>query len=349
MISARDDTVISARGDRVIAARDDTVISARDDRVIAAAGALPWRSRRGELQVALVHRPRYDDWAWAKGKLDPGEEWPAAAVREVFEETGFHVHLGRTLPSSQYPVVDADGQPATKQCRYWAAEVVGGDGTLVNEIDEVAWLDVAEATARLSYTRDHDTLRALVEADRAKTLTTWPLVIIRHAKSESRSSWHHADPLRPLSARGHERAQALIPILAAYGVTRVVTSPSVRCLDTVLPYAVAAELKVRLKPGLSEESFAEKPDHAPHHLMRLLERGNATVVCSHGPVLPVLLEVLAGIADPGDSGGSGESSAQAMLSNTAHRGMSKGEVLVAHLAGTGGQARVVDVERYAAS
>src|SRR5450759_1197239 len=90
----------------------------------------------------MVHRPKYGDWAWSKGKLDPGEDWPAAAVREVFEETGFHVRLGRTLPTSEYTVPDQTGQPTTKECRYWAAEVMGGDGTLVNEIDEVARLDV---------------------------------------------------------------------------------------------------------------------------------------------------------------------------------------------------------------
>jgi len=310
--------------------------------VISAAGALPWRRRRGELEVALVHRPRYDDWAWAKGKLDPAEEWPVAAVREVLEETGLHVRLGRPLPWSKYTAPDSTGQPATKQVRYWSAEVVGGDGTLVNEIDEVAWLDVAAATARLSYSRDRDQLRALVRADRDGTLTTWPVVIVRHAKSRSRSTWPDADPLRPLNARGRQRAQALVPILAAYGVTWVVTSPSVRCLDTVLPYAVAAGHEARPKAGLSEEGFAEQPERAPHHLTRLLERGNAAVVCTHGPVLPVLLEQLAGIAD------SGESDAKVTLSEAAQRGMGKGEALVAHLVGTGTQARVVDVERYTA-
>jgi phosphohistidine phosphatase SixA/8-oxo-dGTP pyrophosphatase MutT (NUDIX family) len=312
--------------------------------VIPAAGALPWRRRRGALQVALVHRPRYGDWAWAKGKLEPTEEWPVAAVREVFEETGFHVRLGRTLPTSEYTLLDQAGQPTTKQCRYWAAEVVGGDGTLANEIDEVAWLDVADATAQLSYARDLDQLGALVRADRAGTLTTWPLVIVRHAKSRSRSTWPDADPLRPLNSRGRERAEALVPILAAYGVTRVVTSPSVRCLDTVLPYAVAAGHQPRLKAGLSEEGFAEQPDRALYHLTRLLERGNAAVVCSHGPVLPVLLEQLAKIADSD----SGENTAKVMLSDAAGRGMGKGEAWVAHLVGTGDQARVLDVERYAA-
>jgi 8-oxo-dGTP diphosphatase len=289
----------------------------------------------------MVHRPRYGDWAWSKGKLEPGEEWPVAAVREVFEETGFHVRLGRTLPTSEYTIADQAGASTTKVCRYWAAEVVGGDGALVNEIDEVVWLDVLTAMARLSYPRDHDQLRALEEADGAGTLTTWPLVMVRHARSRSRSTWPNADPLRPLNPRGRTRAKALIPVLAAYGVTRVVTSPSVRCLDTVLPYAVAAGRRARLKAGLSEEGFAEQPDRAPYHLTRLLERGNAAVVCTHGPVLPVLLERLAGIADSNES-------AQVTLSEAALNGMAKGEALVAHLVGTGDQARVVDVERYVA-
>jgi phosphohistidine phosphatase SixA/8-oxo-dGTP pyrophosphatase MutT (NUDIX family) len=318
--------------------------------VILAAGALPWRRRRGELEVALVHRPRYDDWAWAKGKLDPGEQWPVAAVREVFEETGLNVCLGRPLPSSAYTVLDHVGQPVTKEVRYWAAEVVGGDGTLVNEIDEVAWLDVTAASARLSYARDQDQVDALARADRDGTLTTWPLVIVRHAKARSRSSWSDPDTLRPLSDRGRERADALVPILAAYGVTRVVTSPSARALDTVLPYAAATGQEARLKAGLSEEGFAQHPDRAPLHLARLLERGNASVLVSHGPVLPVLLERLAGIADShgsGGSGGSGENTAKVTLSTAARRGIGKGEALVAHLVGTGAQARVVDVERYA--
>lgn len=317
-----------------------------DETVVRAAGAVPWRREHGGLQVALVHRPRYDDWSWPKGKLDPGEEWPVAAGREVFEETGLHVRLGRRLPSSAYTVQNGTvgaGPPVAKEVRYWAAEVVGGDGTLVHEIDKVAWLDVAAATARLSYARDHDQLRALVRAESAGRLDTWSMVIVRHATALSRKKWHADDPLRPLDARGRERAKALVPILAAYGVTRVVTSPSVRCLDTVLPYAVAAGQQARLHAGLSEEGFAEQPALAPYHLTRLHERGSPAVVCSHGPVLPALLQQLARIAD------SGESTAKTALSEAARRGLVKGEALVAHLVGTGPRARVVDVERYAPS
>ena len=107
----------------------------------------------------MVHRPKYDDWSWAKGKLDPGEEYPVAATRETAEETGLDVHLGMPLPPASYTVLDRTGVPATKQVRYWAAEVVGGQGRLVNEIDEVAWLDVLTAHDRLDYARDRDQLR----------------------------------------------------------------------------------------------------------------------------------------------------------------------------------------------
>ncbi|MEP7036210.1 MAG: NUDIX hydrolase [Actinomycetota bacterium] len=349
LIRAVGDSAIPQGGEPVVAAGGDGFVRAAEDFAVPedqppvqAAGALPWRRRSAQLEVALVHRPRYDDWSWPKGKLDPGEEWPVAAAREVWEETGFRVRLGRPLPSAQYPVLDRGGRPANKHVRYWAAEVMGGDGTLVNEIDEIVWLDVAAATARLSYARDREQLRALVRTDHAWALASWPLVIVRHAKSKSRSGWRHADPLRPLDARGRERAEALVPLLAAYGVTRVVTSPSVRCLDTVLPYAVATGYGTNIKVGLSEEGFADHPDRAPHHLTRLLERGEPAVLCSHGPVLPVLLDALAGIAD------SSESSAGVSLSDAAGHGIGKGEVVVAHVVGTGAQARVVDLERYPA-
>jgi 8-oxo-dGTP pyrophosphatase MutT (NUDIX family) len=103
--------------------------------VVRAAGVLPWRRKKGRLQVALVHRPRYDDWSWAKGKLDPGEEWPVAAARETDEETGLRVALGVPLPDSRYMLLGRDGTPDEKVVRYWAARVVGGKGRLVNEID----------------------------------------------------------------------------------------------------------------------------------------------------------------------------------------------------------------------
>ena len=148
---------------------------------IRAAGTVPWRHRAGALEVALVHRPKYDDWSWTKGKLDADELWQVAAVRETLEETGLHVRLGMPLPPTAYRVLDRTGHPATKQVRYWAATVVGGVGSLENEIDEVVWLDVAGTHDRLAQgepvmeeLRQGETLpraRGVEELDEAERLT----------------------------------------------------------------------------------------------------------------------------------------------------------------------------------
>lgn len=310
---------------------------------IPAAGTVPWRRRRGQLEVALVHRPKYDDWSWAKGKLDPGEEWPVAAVRETLEETALQVALGRPLPPAAYTVLDATGQPATKEVRYWAAEATKRGGRLANEIDEVRWLDVAAADDLLDYARDRDQLRAVVRADKVGTLTTWPLAIVRHAHAIGRNHWRKDDTERPLSRAGTARAEAMSPLLAAYGLSRLVTSPSVRCSDTLRPYAASRGIALRNKPGLSEEGYDEDPGRALRHLRRLLERGTPAALCTHGPLVPDLLEELRGMVAEEEPeadlvGG--------MLKEAQDEKMAKGEVLVAHLVGTAEAARVVAVERH---
>jgi 8-oxo-dGTP diphosphatase len=311
--------------------------------LIPAAGTVPWRERRGRLEVALVHRPKYDDWSWAKGKLDPGEDWSVAAVRETQEETGLEVRLGLPLPSTTYTVLDKEALPATKEVRYWAAEVVGGTGELQNEIDEVTWLDVVHAHHQLHYARDREQLRALVRAHTAGALATWPVVIVRHARARSRSSWPDEDQLRPLDNRGLAQAGALVPLLAAFGVRRLVSSPARRCTDTLRPYAAAQGLRIRLRKGLSEEGFEARPDRAARHLRRVVERGRATAVCSHGPVLPALLERLRERVDLTSDQGT---EADACLKEAADSSIAKGEVLICHLVGTGDTARVVAVERH---
>lgn len=310
---------------------------------IPAAGTVPWRRRRGQLEVALVHRPKYDDWSWAKGKLDPGEDWPVAAVRETHEETSLAVGLGRPLPGAEYTVLDGTGQPATKEVRYWAAEATSPAGPLRNEIDEVRWLDVIAASDRLDYARDRDQLRALVRADKAGTLTTWPLALVRHAHAVGRGSWVGDDQLRPLDATGRHRAESIAALLAAYGVRRLVSSPSVRCADTLRPFAAQLGASLRTKDGLSEEGYAAEPARAGHHLERLVERGTPAALCSHGPVLPDLLMALLALVDPDEPEAD---LAAASLRAAARDKMAKGEVLVAHLVGTGGDARVVAVERH---
>lgn len=294
-----------------------------------------WRRTDDQLEVALVHRPKYDDWSWAKGKLDPGETWVAAAVREVLEETGFRPRLGIPLPRSVYSMQ----RGKLKEIRYWAAEVMGGSGELENEIDEVAWLTPAQAQTRFSYVRDALQLQAVVDADRAGTLQTWPLAVVRHADSVSRKKWDRADPLRPLDGTGREQAQALAPILAAYGIERIITSPSLRCFTTVQPYAASAGICLLTKTGLSEETFDKDPTRAARNIGRLLERAEPSALCTHRPVLPTVLGRLRDSTPP-------DSEVHEILAVAADDGMAKGEALVCQIAGHGERARVLSVERH---
>ena len=168
--------------------------------------------------VLLVHRPRYDDWSFPKGKLDRGEHATAAAVREVEEETGVRVRLGVPLASQRYPI-----RVGTKLVHYWVGRAVG-DGDVGgyepnSEIDEVAWFPIDKARRRLTYDFDIDTLdEALVHAQKTRTL-----VILRHSQARSRKTWRGDDEDRPLLATGKHHAERLVPLLSAYDVRRLVS------------------------------------------------------------------------------------------------------------------------------
>jgi 8-oxo-dGTP diphosphatase len=105
--------------------------------------------------VALVHRPKYDDWSFPKGKLDPGEGFADAALREVEEETGMRCRLGPELPSTEYHV----SKGSLKLVRYWRMEPLDGEFVPSGEVDELRWLEPEEAERLLSYEHDRDLLR----------------------------------------------------------------------------------------------------------------------------------------------------------------------------------------------
>jgi 8-oxo-dGTP diphosphatase len=114
-----------------------------------------------EGRVALIHRPKYDDWSLPKGKLDAGESWEEAALREVREETGVPCRLLDELPGSSY----ADNRGRPKTVRYWRMEPDGEPGEIdVSEVDELRWVAPAEALALLSYARDRDVVAAALRA-----------------------------------------------------------------------------------------------------------------------------------------------------------------------------------------
>lgn len=254
---------------------------------IVAAGAVVLRRGR----VLLVHRPKYDDWSFPKGKLDRGEHVLAAAVREVGEETGLMVRLGRPLASQRYPV--AGGR--TKVVHYWIGRVIGDDEVTTfppnAEIDQVTWVEVDKAAGLLTYERDRATLDDAVR----KGGKTTAFIVLRHAKSRSRAAWRADDRFRPLLKAGSIQADRLVPLLAAYDVTRLVTSSSARCVATLVPYADACGRKVVTEDDLSEEDATL--ENVTELVQELVERGKRTVLCTHRPVLPAVFDVL-GLEDP---------------------------------------------------
>jgi 8-oxo-dGTP diphosphatase len=255
-----------------------------DDPVVAAGAVV---TRRGGREVLLVHRPKYDDWSFPKGKRDPGEHVTATAVREVREESGVPIRLGRPLGPRAYRV--SGGR--AKVVHYWIGRVVGEapevDAWVPNdEVDRVRWYTVDEAARTLTRAGDVELLGELAEESRR----TDPLVVVRHARARRRDDWTGPDAARPLTATGLAQAAALAPVLAAYGVTRLVTSPSVRCVQTLQPYADTRGTELCEVDGLSEEGFSARRVRRVADDLRAGQE--AAAACTHRPVLPVLLDAL---------------------------------------------------------
>ena len=220
--------------------------------MIRAAGGVLWRRTVGGIEIGLVHRARYADWTHPKGKADAGEHRVVTAVREIREETRARVRLGAPLPSVRY---DVNGQP--KRVRYWSARLVDAEPFVAtDEIDDFVWVPADEAHERLSYPREVEVLDAFLSVD----ADTSPLVVLRHAKAVRRSDWSRVrdagpDEARPLRSEGHAQAQALVPLLTAYGPTRLVSSAALRCVDTVDPYAADLGVRVEVDSRLTEEAW----------------------------------------------------------------------------------------------
>ncbi|MEV7889525.1 NUDIX hydrolase [Streptomyces sp. NPDC002817] len=134
-------------------------MSSPDNSTVQAAGCVLWRRSPfdGELEVCLVHRPKYDDWSHPKGKLKRGEDPLSGALREVAEETGYRAATGAELPAMRYV---ANGRP--KQVRYWAAEAVAGAFTPNSEVDRILWLSPTAARNRLTQPRDRTLVDSLL-------------------------------------------------------------------------------------------------------------------------------------------------------------------------------------------
>ena len=268
---------------------------------VKAAGAVLWRPgapgadgvTASGLRVALIHRERYDDWSFPKGKADPGEHALLTAVREVQEETGVRAVLGRRLPNTEYQALGRD-----KRVKYWSGRALGfGDGaegasgaeeipfTPNDEVDALEWLSGAEARLRLTKPLDVQVLDAFLAAP----VATFPIILQRHGKAERRGGSFPDDLARPLAPTGRQQAIALSQLLAVYGAEELISSPAIRCVATVQPYAELNDVKLNTDSALTEISYVHAPRAVVSWLSDLAKRRTGAIVCTHGPLLDELI------------------------------------------------------------
>ena len=262
-------------------------------RPIRAAGGVLWRptsDRDGQVEVAVIHRPRYDDWSLPKGKLAPGESTIDGAVREVLEETGFRVRVGRPLGEVRY-TKSSGSSVRPKVVRYWAMEAEGGSFSPSREVDELRWLDIDSARKLLTRPLDVKVLDRFV---RGPKLSGYVL-LLRHGRAGVRSSWEGDDRRRPLDELGMRQAEELVRLLSRFEVEEIISADFDRCVQTVLPLSEAIGVPIREEELFSELGYPAHEEEAIHLVRKLGESLSTTVVCSQGDVIPDLLQRLAGI------------------------------------------------------
>jgi hypothetical protein len=262
--------------------------------VIRAVGGVLWRDLTGHVEIALVHRPKHDAWSLPAGALTCREHPLCAALRTVGEQTGYTAIAGRPLGQATCRV-----GPALERARYWAMRDTGGMFTPGAEIDALEWMPLEIALERSGRHHGQRALAAFA-VDPAPT-RAW--LLLRHASAGDRAAWSGEDVKRPLDEHGRAQAAALVPILAAYGVRRLVSADVCRCLETLEPYAQQAGLAVEPEPLFGAEGHASAPPTTLQPLTATVVDPRPTVVCSQREAIPGLLRGLCavlGVTAPAD-------------------------------------------------
>lgn len=251
--------------------------------VIVAAGAVVWRkSPKGVTEVAIIHRPKYDDYSLPKGKIEPNEALISCAFREVFEETNLTTQFGPFLGEVEY--FSPDG---LKRVSYWSAKSIGEENIFKpnNEVDKLIWSPLSKAIDKLTSETDKEIIGRFVNT----FYDSQPIILLRHAKALTRSEWPADDDDRPLDALGQTQANRLLSIYQVFNLKEIHTSDAIRCYDTVSPMAKALNLKLVVTGKVSESSFKKDKEKAFEYLKELLKSDKSAILCSHNPVLPKLL------------------------------------------------------------
>ena len=244
-----------------------------------AAGGIVFRTtKKGSLKVLVIHRPKYDDWSFPKGKAEPGETREQTAVREVLEETGYHCRIVTQIGTTRHRV-----SSGVKEVSWFAMRPLPDSRGFEenSEVDEIRWLSRKATRGLLDYQQDRD----LIGGDDFKKLTqTGTVRLLRHGAAGDRDKWPKEDRKRPLNKKGRKQARAIAENLTTSGIERVISSPYLRCVETVEPLAQNIGTSVE-----KSDALAEGPDiDAAYELVDSLV-GYNSVLCSHGDVIPAVI------------------------------------------------------------
>jgi 8-oxo-dGTP diphosphatase len=258
---------------------------------VYAAGTVIVKGRGLNQRIAVIHRPHRQDWSFPKGKIDGSDTAAATAIRETLEETGLRVTLHQPLTTQEYIF---DGLPKT--VFYWRATLINNSEFIPNdEADQLVWVSLKGALKLLSYDVDKDLAR-----EAFKSVETKPLILLRHATSEKRVEWADRyaknvppDSFRPLTPDGIMQAHLIADLLSAYGVNKIVSSDSIRCIATVSPYAASKEIPLEAHQILSELGWAVNNQPGIRLVKKLARSKDSIVLCGHRPALPSLAQAIA--------------------------------------------------------
>ena len=252
---------------------------------ILAAGAVLWRKgEKKKIEVLIIHRPKYDDWTFPKGKAEIGEPLIACAYREVLEETNIETAFGPYLGEVEY--LTNDGK---KKVSFWSAKVIKEKEFNPNdEVDQLKWVEVTKVKELLTL----DTDRKILEQFLRIEPDTKPLVLLRHAKAVTRDEWQGEDDDRPLDSYGQNQAKRLLAMYQVFNLEQIHSSDAVRCYDTVVAIAKGLSIKLEVTGKLSESTFKKDKEKAFDYAKDLMKLNESVLLCSHNPILPKMLNKL---------------------------------------------------------
>ena len=252
--------------------------------IIQAAGAIVWRNNKDKTEIAIIHRPKYDDWSFPKGKVETGVTLRYGDHREVLEETNIQTEFGPFLGDIEYSTLEGK-----KQVSFWAAKAITHkDFSPNSEVDQLKWVEVKKVKDLLTLETDKKILAQFVKLD----FDTKPFILLRHAKAVTRDEWQGDDDDRPLDSLGQNQANRLLAIYQVYNIEQIHTSDAIRCYDTVDPMVKGLGIRLEVTGKLSESTYKKDKEQAFDYAKDLIKEDARILLCSHNPILPKMFNKL---------------------------------------------------------